>query len=65
MDLFCYFSFVFVDVILSFLFLAALWSPAGKGLNLDFLVCFCVLSLSHMVSLVAFVSNVVLDCIDS
>ena len=31
--LFCYLSFVFVDVILSCLFLVVLWSSAGKGLT--------------------------------
>ena len=30
MNHFCYLCFVFVFVILSFLCLAALWSPAGK-----------------------------------
>ena len=33
MDLFCYLCFVFMFVILSFLFLTAMCSPAGKGLN--------------------------------
>ena len=37
MDPFCYLYFVFV--ILSCLFLEALWSPAGKGLTLGSLVC--------------------------
>ena len=32
-DPFCYLCFVFVFVILSCLFPAALWSPAGKGLT--------------------------------
>ena len=43
----------FVFIILSCLFLAALWSPAGKGLTswLSCVWCFLVfLSLSHMVS---------------
>ena len=45
------------------LFIAALWSPAGKGLTswLSFVMFNCVLSLSHVVSRV----SVVLDCIDS
>ena len=30
---FCYLCFMFVFVMLSCLFLAALWSPAGKGLT--------------------------------
>ena len=33
MDPICYLCFVFVFVILSCLFVAALWSPAGKGLT--------------------------------
>ena len=33
MDLFCYLYFAFVCVILSCLFLAAVWSSAGEGLN--------------------------------
>ena len=46
MDLFCYLCVVFFFVILSCLFLAALWSPVGKVLTswlscvLDFLL-FC------------------------
>ena len=48
MDHLCY----FVCVVLSRLFMAALWSPAGKGLTswLLFVVFNCVLSLSHVVS---------------
>ena len=34
MDLFCYLFLMFVFVVLSCLFLAALWSPAGKGLTI-------------------------------
>ena len=41
---FCYLCFVFV--MLSYLFIAALWSPAGKGLNL---VCGVSVT-SHVVS---------------
>ena len=37
MDLFC--NLCFVSVMLSCLFIAALWSPAGKGLTLGSLVC--------------------------
>ena len=41
-----------VFVMLSCLFIAALWSPAGKGLTLWllFVMFNCVLSLSHVVS---------------
>ena len=60
-----YLCFVFVFVIRSCLFIAALWSPAGKGLTswLSLYVIFllCALSLSYLVSR----SGVVLDCIDS
>ena len=31
-DSFCYLCFVFFFILLSCLFLAALWSPAGKGM---------------------------------
>ena len=49
MDLFCYLCFVFV--MFSCLFIVALWPPAGKGLSAILYVMFyCVLSLSHMVS---------------
>ena len=42
MDLFCYFCFVFV--MFSYLFILALWSPAGKGLAswLSFMGCVIV-----------------------
>ena len=50
-----------VFVMLSRLFIAALWSPAGKGLtSWLFFVMFVFLSLSHVVSW----SGVVLDCFD-
>ena len=41
-----------VFFMLSHLFIAALWSPAGKGLTswLLFVMLDCVLSLSHVVS---------------
>ena len=50
MDHLCYLCLVFV--MLSRLFIAALWSPAGKGMTpwLLFVVFNCVLSLSHVVS---------------
>ena len=45
MDPFYYFCFMFVFVILLCLFLAALWSPAGKApfcsLVCDVFLCFC------------------------
>ena len=49
-DHLCYLCLVFV--MLSRLFIAALWSPAGKGLTswLLFVVLNCVLSFSHVVS---------------
>ena len=52
MDPICYLCVMFVFVMLSFLLLAALWSPAVKGLNswLTCVLCFLVfLTLSHMV----------------
>ena len=52
-DLFCYLCFTFVFIILSCLFLAALWSPAEKWLTswLSWVWCFLVFfSLSHIVS---------------
>ena len=50
MDHLCYLCLVFV--MLSRLFIAALWSPDGKGLTswLLFVMCNCNLSLSHVVS---------------
>ena len=41
MDPFCYLC--FVSVMLSCLFIAALWSSAGKGLHLGYLVCDVIL----------------------
>ena len=57
----CYLCLVFV--MLSCLFIAALWSPEGKGLTswLLFVMFIVILSLSHLVSW----NSVVLDCIDS
>ena len=50
MDHFCYLFFVFV--MLSCLFIAAMWPSGGKGLTfwLSFAMFYCVLSLSHGVS---------------
>ena len=50
MDHLCYFCFVFA--ILSLLFIAALWSPEGKGLTswLLFVMFIAILLLSHLVS---------------
>ena len=50
MDHFCYLCFVFVMP--SCLFIAALWSPSGKGLTLAglYVKFSCVLSLSHVMS---------------
>ena len=50
MDHLCYLCIVFV--MLSRLFIAAFWSPAGKGLTswLLFVMFNCVLTLSHVVS---------------
>ena len=64
MDHFCYLCLVFV--MLSYPFIAALWSPAEKGLNswLSFVMFNCVLSLSHVVSLIR-CGTYVLDCINS
>ena len=61
MDHFCYLF--FVSVMLSCLFSAVLWSPAGKGLASWLFCVLCLLvflSLSHVMS----GSGVVLDCID-
>ena len=48
--------FCLVRVMLSRLFIAALWSPAGKGLTswLSFVVLNCVLLVSHVVSWVRY-----------
>ena len=61
MDHLCYLCLVFV--MLSRLFIAALWSAAGKGLTtwLSFVVSSVSLSLSHWYPR----SGAVLDCIDS
>ena len=50
MDHLCYFCLLFV--MLSSLFIAAVWSPAGKGVTswLSFVMFNCVLSRSHAVS---------------
>ena len=64
MDHVCYFCFVFVIVMLSCLFIAALWSPAGKGLAswLSFVKFNCVFVFFPMWYPW---SGVVVDCIDS
>ena len=59
MDHLCYVCFVFV--MLSRLFIAALWSPAGKGLTSWLLFVMFIMLLSDVVSS----SGVILDCIDS
>ena len=50
MDLFCYLCLTFV--MLSCLFIATLWAPAGKGLTswLLFVMFIVFLSLSHVLS---------------
>ena len=50
MDHLCYLCLLFASI--SRLFIAALWSPAGKGLTswLSFVMFNCVLLLSHVVS---------------
>ena len=61
-DPFCYLCFIFVFVMLSYLFLAALLSPAGKGLTswLSCVVFFVFLSLFGISGQVWY-----FDCIDS
>ena len=61
MDHYCYLWFVFV--MLSCLFIAALCSQAGKGLNLGFLVCDVSLCFCHL-PMWCPGSGVVLDCIN-
>ena len=62
MDPFCYLY--FVSVMLSCLFLAALWSSAGKGLTFGSFVCNVFLCLCH-VPIWCPGSGVVFDFIDS
>ena len=62
MDQFCYLCFVFVMI--SCLFIAALWSPAGRGLTSWLLVCDVFLCFCHF-TMWCPGSDVVLDCIDS
>ena len=66
MEPFCYLCFMFV--MLSCLFIAALWSPAGKGLGkgwpLGSLVCDFFLCCCHS-PMWCPGSGLVLDCIDS
>ena len=63
MDYLCYLCHVFV--ILSRLFIAALWSPEGKGLTswLLFVMLMVILLLSHLVSRDR--CGTLLNCIDS
>ena len=58
MDHLSYICLVFV--MLSRLFIAALWSPARKGLVCDVYFCFCHFPMWYPGS-----GTVVLDCIDS
>ena len=60
MDHLCYLCLVFV--MLSRLFIAALWSPAGKGLTSWLLF---VMSSCDFVTLPCGILGMVLDCIDS
>ena len=64
MDQFCYLRFVFV--MLSCLLIAALWSPAGKGLASwpSCMLCFIVFFFFHF-PMCCPGSGVVLDCIHS
>ena len=57
MDHLCYFCIVFV--MLSRLLIAALWSPAGKGLTSGVKLCDCCFPIWYPGSCM------VLDCIDS
>ena len=61
---FCYLCFVFDFVILFCLFLAALWSPAGKGLTSWLSYVWCFLAFCHF-PIRCPGSGVVLDRIDS
>ena len=54
MDPFRYLCFLYVFNMLSCLFLAALWSLAGKGLTYWRVMFPCVLSRSHLVSWVRY-----------
>ena len=57
MDHLCYFCIVFV--MLSRLLIAALWTPAGRGLTSGVKLCGCYFPIWYPES------GVVLDCIDS
>ena len=52
MDRFCWLCFMLVCVVLSYMFLVALWSPAGKGLTswLLFVMSNFDFATSHVVS---------------
>ena len=58
---FCYLC--FVSVMVSCMFISALWSPAGTGLPLGSLVCAVFLCFCHF-PMWCSVSGVVLDCIE-
>ena len=60
-DLFCYLC--FVSVMLSCQFIAALWSPAWKGLTSCSLVCDVFLCFCHFLKWCPW-SGGVLDCVD-
>ena len=64
MDPICYFYFMFIFIILSCLFLAALLSPAGIELPLGSLVCCVFLRFCHF-TIWCSGSGMVLDSIDS
>ena len=62
MDLLC-FSVLYLICLCAYLFICALWSPAGNWLTywLSYVVSYCDLSLSNWYS----GSGIVFDCIDS
>ena len=62
MDHFCYLCFVFI--MLSCLFIAALWSPAGKGLTSWLPGVWCYVLFCHF-PVWCSGSGVVLECIES
>ena len=62
MDPFCYLCFLYN--MLSCMFIAALWSPAGKGLNSGSPVCDVFLYFCHF-PMWCPGSDLILDCIDS
>ena len=65
-DPFCYKCFTFVFIILSCLFLAALWTPAVKGLTSLLFDILCDVSLCYChFHIWCLGSGLVLDCINS